>query len=458
MQRLNDNDLAKYIDSSTPDDLLAYFAEHNVNDRITVEVGDRFGVEEGADATFYGTALSYAIWSNKTGVEHIRTLIHEGADVSFEDNLQTTQTRSAVQFVDEEGDERGRIEINLLRDTEGEKGALINRTHQHWRQRDRTDAEVVTMLRQERLDVIADYFESRDPNSQITVEFPRDDIRYIGPVAGFAAFDSHVPNEAFKALMERGGEINAVCRIEKISDTRQYDQDAVLHQCSSPAKVQTALDAGGMPDVRLINDVLSLPHFNAPGRWELEQRLVNVASEQFQDRHLHELSNPKVLVDLLMMGHDASVLNADGQSLMVNAVVSGDFLRADALREFGLPMNGGAGQHPMDHVVNKFNEDLAYSNGSVLHLESRCNRCVDYVVENSEDPTADLVGYMKMAYGVRESKLQSLFDKGADSSQVDLADIKDERLQGIFNNQQSNILNRHIGSQDALISRQQRRM
>lgn len=458
MYRLNDKELANFIDSSTPGDLLAYFSDHNVNDRIIVDVGDRFEGEEGADAKFYGTALSYAIWTHKTGVEHIRSLIKGGADVSFENNLQDNNTQSAVQFVDAYGDERGRIEINLLRDTEGEKGALINRAHQEWRQRDRTDVEVALMLRKERADVIFDYFKTRDPNSQIIVEYPRDDLRYIGPVAGFAAFDNDISNEAFKTLLACGGNVGATCRLEKISDTLQCDHDAVLHQCSSPSKVQTALDAGGVPDVRLIDDVLHLAHFNVAGRWELEERFVSEASELFQDRHLHQLKNPSVLVDLLMMGRDSSVLNDDRQSLMVNAVVSGDIARADALREFGLPMDGGADQRVMDHVINKFNEDLTFTNGSVLHLESRCNRAVDWVVKNSEDPTADLVAYMKIAYGAQESKLQTLFDKGADSSQVDLADIKDDRLQSIFNKQQSKVLHAHIGGQDVPVSRQKRKM
>lgn len=450
MQKKTNEELAKFIDSSTPDELKSYFNEHNVNDRIEVVLDE--------DTTFYGTALSYAVYSGNTTADHIQALIESDADLTFEIPLFWRPIdRTTVMHIDEDGSDSRSYSFNMLRDASSDKQTLIISAHEQWLSRERRDNEVVDMLRNSDPSIATAYFATHDPNAEITVEYANQDLRFRGPVVGFAGFDAGVSAQHFNVLLQAGGDPNGICRIEKISDTLQFNMSHVIEKLSSCPKISYALDAGGTATEHTVDAVVfGLNGINLEGLRELEDRLVKESPELFQGYHMHDMYSTNAVIELLMMGKDSTALNGDGQSLMVSAIVKGDFQRADALKSFGLSVNGSEGQNPMDHVVQQHidAQNLLVSSSRIVSAEQRVLRSIDYVVEHAEDPSAVLGSYMKMGNSASVATVERLLERGAVPSvemqnafQADrcIMGSKKESIQQAFNRHQGAVIQQAIG-------------
>lgn len=403
---LKNEELAKFIDSATPNQLKEFFSVQSVNAPIEVEISK--------DLEFRGTAFSYAIFSSSTDASHVQALIECGADLNFEQNIDEF-SRSQLFFLDQW--ETGRSQsFDVLEDASPGKREIIKEAFDRYRSRERSVDEVYEMLCKEDLSVVEKYFETHDPNAQVTMVLSDENLIYTGTFTGLAAFKDAVPGEAFKALMQAGGDPNVRCRLEGRYSKDVFDEMTVTEFCHSAQKINDALDHGGVPSDIIVDSVMYVMN-KYKDVLNLELRLVNEFPDLIESRDMHVIGNPKAVAEMVLMGHDPNVLNDDGDNVMMGAILRGDYEKADALQQVGVPLTGPKGQRPMEAVSERYNE-LQSHVGRIRYAElslgeNLCMRAFDYLVDRSEDPSGDLSAYMKIGSDVKELHVVKLLDRGA---------------------------------------------
>ncbi|HDS1821109.1 TPA: hypothetical protein QEM94_000450 [Stenotrophomonas maltophilia] len=429
----NNDEFVAFIDTATPEELREYFKEthlsHNVNDTFLVELSD--GID------FAGNALQYAIYSDKTDASHVQAIIDSGAKV---DRIEKPGLHQLYDPNVQDPDENDYIQLSFdpFTDASADKVEVITRAveeYSQWVNRKYSDAEVYDLLTKKNSSSIGDYFDRHDPNAEITWEYPEKNLRYVGSICGLAAFDEKVDGYyGFNTVLSKGGDPNLLCRVENIDNTENYDELTVTELCHSVDKINRALDKGGLPTEHLLGDVLygmkeeaadasqffSVHDFasrmtmpeeqleEARRREEfasnnltqlapLELRLVTEHPDIFEAHHMHGMTNPQAVAEMLLMGHDPSVVNEDGHSLMLGSLLNGKFETFAVLQQFGV-VSGPEGQRPMDLVVKHYEKvQKEHVSGSEDFKDWRqCQHAIKHLIDVSDDLTSDLASYMKL--------------------------------------------------------------
>lgn len=480
--QISAREMAEFIETATVDELVEHFKHHNVNDR------DAVVADVGSGLTFEGGALQYAIFSDKVDSAKLQAIIDSGAELdSFE-----FQLFKELEEYDEYPDA---ITFHAFEDASAEKQEVLRNAveaHAHWINRKYSDAEIYDLLTTGNVER---YFSElkHDPNDEITWEYPEKNIRYTGPICGLAAFEDKVSGWTFEKLLQAGGDPNAQCRVESLNDTDNYDELSVIELCHSVDKINRALDRGGIPTEHLLGDVLYgikdegvkayHVYFHSPPEqqeeaWQrhhiasenvkqlapLELRLVTEHSDIFEAHHMHAMTNPQAVTEMLLMGHDPRALNDEGQSLVLASLLNGKFETFEVLRSFGA-VDEGEGQRPMDEVVKHFDGVK-----NLLVYGSK-KRALDYLIEHSENPTADLASYMKMEIPDAD-RIVALIDRGAvmsdeaqrqymslgkGSGMEDVYKSRKDAVQDALNRQQRDVILAEVG-EEAPVQKMRRKM
>ncbi len=494
--QISAREMAEFIETATVDELVEHFKHHNVNDR------DAVVADVGSGLTFEGGALQYAIFSDKVDSAKLQAIIDSGAELdSFE-----FQLFKELEEYDEYPDA---ITFHAFEDASAEKQEVLRNAveaHAHWINRKYSDAEIYDLLTTGNVER---YFSElkHDPNDEITWEYPEKNIRYTGPICGLAAFEDKVSGWTFEKLLQAGGDPNAQCRVESLDDTDNYDDLSVIELCHSVDKINRALDRGGIPTEHLLGDVLygikedaakvffihgfdSLMEISPEQRNEarqrhdiasenvkqlapLELRLVTEHPDIFKAHHMHAMTNPQAVTEMLLMGHDHRALNDEGHNLMLGSLLNGKFETFEALRSFGAVAES-EGQRPMDEVVKHFEEVQKHhvSGSGNFDAWRPCNRALDYLIDHSENPTADLASYMKIKTP-NADLIVALIDRGAvmsDEAQRqymsrgkgavmydELYKPEQEAVQDALNRQQRNVILAEVG-EEAPVQKMRRKM
>lgn len=445
----SDAEMVAFIDTATPDELKEYFKDthfkRNVNDALFVNLSN--GVD------FTGSVLQYAIYSDKTSASHVQAIIDSGAKV---DRIDEPGLHVLANPNEQDSEESDYIQLSFdpFTDASADKVKVITRAVE-WVNRKCSDAEVYDLLTKKNSSSIGDYFDRHDPNAEITWEYPEKNLRYIGSICGLAAFDEKVDGyNGFAPVLSKGGDPNVLCRVENIDNTENYDELTVTELCHSVDKINRALDKGGLPTEHLLYTVLygmkedAVQRANELARQvvrcrlkedaadasqffsvhsfdsrmmmppeqlaeaqqrhliasanvrllaPLELRLVTDHPDIFEAHHMHGMTNPLAVAEMLLMGHDPSVVNEDGQSLMLGSLLNGKFETFAVLQQFGV-VSGPEGQRPMDLVVKHYEEvKEAHVSGSEDFKDWRqCQHAIKHLIDVSDDLTSDLASYMKL--------------------------------------------------------------
>ncbi len=500
----NNDEFVAFIDTATPDELREYFKEthlsHNVNDTFLVELSD--GIH------FTGSPLQYAIYSDKTDASHVQAIIDSGAKV---DRIQKAGLYQLYDPNVQDPDENDYIQLSFdpFTDASADKVEVITRAVE-WVNRKYSDAEVYDLLTKKNSSSIGDYFDRHHPNAEITWEYPEKNLRYVGSICGLAAFDEKVDGYyGFNTVLSKGGDPNLLCRVENIDNTEHYDELTVTELCHSVDKINRALDKGGLPTEHLLGDVLygmkeeaanasqffSVQDFasrmtmpkeqleEARRREEtasnnvrqlapLELRLVTEHPDIFEARHMHGMTNPQAVAEMLLMGHDPSVENEDGQSLMLGSLLNGNFETFAVLQRFGVEP-GPEGQRPMDLVVKHYEKvQKEHVPGSGEFGEWRkCDYAIKHLIDISDDRTSDLASYMKLN-SPDADVIVEMIDRGAvmsdeaqrqymslgkGSGMEDVYKSRKDAVQDALNRQQRDVILAEVG-EEAPVQKMRRKM
>lgn len=488
--QISAREMAEFIETATVDELVEHFKHHNVNDR------DAVVADVGGGLTFEGGALQYAIFSDTVDSAKLQAIIDIGAELdSFE-----FQLFKELEEYDEYPDA---ITFHAFEDASAEKQEVLRNAveaHAHWINRKYSDAEIYDLLTTGNVER---YFSElkHDPNDEITWEYPEKNIRYTGPICGLAAFEDKVSGWTFEKLLQAGADPNAQCRVESVDDTDNYDELSVIELCHSVDKINRALDRGGIPTEHLLGDVLYgikdegvkayHVYFHSPPEqqeeaWQrhhiasenvkqlapLELRLVTEHPDIFEARHMHGMTNPQAVAEMLLMGHDPSVENEDGQSLMLGSLLKGNFETFAVLQRFGVEP-GPEGQRPMDLVVKHYEKvQKEHVPGSGEFGEWRkCDYAIKHLIDISDDRTSDLASYMKLN-SPDADVIVEMIDRGAvmsdeaqrqymslgkGSGMEDVYKSRKDAVQDALNRQQRDVILAEVG-EEAPVQKMRRKM